>query len=216
MNFEASVDKATSFSESSGMDQSGALEQDKALASQIALGDVDAWDRFFDRYSPWVYRFAYWHLRCNREDAEDLCSDILMTAAQCMKQYDSAKGILDVWLHGVARHRLARFCRGRRIELSLIPDIDHPSSNNDTERISEFAETVHTRDIVNRTLANLPERQANVLIGKYVEGYSMEELARMSETTPKAIESLLVRARSAFRSAFNTLMNDTRRGEKNG
>lgn len=188
---------------------------DEALARAIAAGDTDAWDRFFDRYSPWVYRFAYAHLNGNHADAEDLCSDVMLTAAKSIGKFDPQRGELDLWLRGVARHRLARFCRSRRIELPLIPDLVDQSS--DSETVSpDLAEQVQMRDAVNRALACLPERQASALVAKYVEGYSTDELARQHQSSPKAIESLLVRARAAFRSAFNRLQDGSPGGTHRG
>lgn len=186
--------------------QAEVTDTGEALARMIAAGDTDAWDRFFDRYSPWVYRFAYAHLSGNRADAEDLCSDIMLTAAKSIGKFDPKRGELDQWVHGVARHRLARFCRSRRIELPLISDLVDQSSDSESTSIS-LADQVHARDVVNRALACLPERQAAALVAKYVEGYTTDELARQAQSSPKAIESLLVRARAAFRSAFNRLLD---------
>ena len=172
----------------------------------IAEGDTDAWDRFFDQYSPWVYRFAYTHLNGNHADAEDLCSDIMLTAAKSIGKFDAGRGELDLWVRGVARHRLARFCRSRRIELPLIPDLVDQSSDSETTSAG-LADQAQVRDVVDRALACLPERQATALIAKYVEGYTTDELAQQAQSSPKAIESLLVRARTAFRSAFNRLLD---------
>ena len=186
--------------------QAEVTDTGEALARMIAAGDTEAWDRFFDRYSSWVYRFAYAHLNGNRADAEDLCSDIMLTAAKSISKFDPVRGELDLWVRGVARHRLARFCRSRRIELPLIPDLVDQSSDSETTSAS-LADQVQVRDVVNRALACLPERQAAALVAKYVEGYTTDELARQAQSSPKAIESLLVRARSAFRSAFNRLLD---------
>ena len=191
------------------------IEQDNDLARRIAGGDADAWDMFFDRYSAWIYRFAYYHLDRNCSDAEDLCSDILMTAAKSIGKFDPRRGDLDSWLFGLARHRLARFCRGRRIELPFVPDIvDHFSSSEPMD--SSLADKVGLRDMVNRTLASIPNRHAAVLVAKYVEGYTTEELARQSEISTKAVESLLVRARAAFRSAFDRLLSGSTGGDNRG
>ena len=183
-------------------------DSDEALARLIAAGDTDAWDRFFDRYSSWVYRFAYRHLNGNHADAEDLCSDIMLSAAKSIGKFDSRRGDLDAWVFGLARHRLSRFCRSRRIELPLIPDIIDQSSDSDST-FPSMADDFHTKDVVNRALASLPERQSNALVAKYVEGYTTDELARRIQSSPKAVESLLVRARAAFRSAFNSLLDGT-------
>jgi RNA polymerase sigma-70 factor (ECF subfamily) len=192
-----------------------AADADEALARRIAAGDVNAWEQFFNHYIAWTYRFAYSHLNGNRADAEDLCSDILMTAAKNIRQFNRARGTLDLWLLGIARHRLAHFCRSRKIELPLIPEIMVEEADSDTSIAEVSSEAALLRDVVNRALASLPARQAAVLIGKYIEGYSVDELATSAETTSKAIESLLSRARAAFRLAFTALMREGLGGSKN-
>ena len=187
---------------------------DEALARRIAAGDTDAWDGFFEHYAPWAYRFALRHLAGNHADAEDLCSDILMTAARSMKQFHRARGTLDAWLLGVARYRLARFCRRRRLELPLIPEI--AAAANPGPATADAGDAALTRDLVNRALACLPQRQAAVLVGKYVAGYTMDELARSTRTTRKTVESLLTRARAGFRSAFQALLDGTSGGDRRG
>jgi len=188
------------------------VSDDEALARRIAAGDTDAWDGFFEHYAPWAYRFALCHLAGNHADAQDVCSDILVTAARSIKRFDPARGTLDVWLLGLARHRLARFCRGRRIELPFIPEI--AATAKPAAPVADPADSALTRDLVNRALAALPQRQAAVLVGKYVAGYTVDELARSAQTSTKAVESLLTRARAAFRSAFNALLDGRAGGDR--
>ncbi|HUT73599.1 MAG TPA: sigma-70 family RNA polymerase sigma factor [Armatimonadota bacterium] len=190
-------------------------EGDAVLARRIAAGDVAIWDRLFDRYSAWAYRFAYHHLGANHADAQDLSSDILMTAAASMGRFDPAQGTLDLWLLGVARHRLARFCRRRRMEVPLIPEFAESAANPEVA-LSTEEDAALTRQLVNRALASLPQRHAAVLVGKYVTGYTVEELARSTDSTPKAVESLLTRARAAFRAAFTELAGSAAGGDSRG
>jgi len=188
-------------------------DADQELARRIAAGDLGAWDHFFDHYAPWAYRFAYRHLGANHADAQDFCSDIMITAARCIKQFDASRGTLDSWLLGVARHRLARFCRSRRLELPLVPDL---AAANPSAPLPDTTDASLTRDLVNRALASLPQRQAAALVGKYVAGYTVEELARRAAVTPKAVESLLSRARAAFRSVFSALLESSAGGDCRG
>jgi RNA polymerase sigma factor (sigma-70 family) len=166
-------------------------DSDAALARRIAAGDTASWQTFFTRFFPWTYRFAYHHLLRDRAEAEDLCLDILLVAVRSIHRFDARRGTLDMWLVGIARHRLSRF---RRKQRATVP--------HDEEAQTDPTADLLTRAAVNQTLASLPERQASLLIGKYVLGHSTEELARLSHSTPKAIESSLSRARAAFRAAF--------------
>jgi RNA polymerase sigma-70 factor, ECF subfamily len=56
---------------------------------------------------------------------------------------------------------------------------------------------------IGATLEALPERQEEVLRAKYLEGLSVAEIAADWNETPKAVESLLSRARAAFRSLYD-------------
>lgn len=187
-------------------------DTDREMALLIAAGDTDAWSVFFDRYSAWTYRFAYRHLNNNHADAEDLCSDIMITAAKSIDKYNPGKGSIDAWLFGLARNRLSRFCRKRKIALPLIPDVIDQSSEPETADFT-VAEGIFLKDAVNRAISCLPERQAQVLIEKYLEGYSTDELAERMGSTNKAVESLLSRARSAFRAAFEKLTAESSGGK---
>lgn len=190
--------------------ETGITDNDAELASRISDGDVDAWDRFFDRYSRWAYRFAFGHLNGNHADSEDLCSDILMVAAGSIGRYDATRGSLDVWLLGLARHRLSRFCRRRHMENPSVSEIPPTFTRDDS--LEKITDDMLTRESVNRALASLPERQSSVLIEKYVDEYSVDEIARIEGTTPKAVESLLSRARVSFRAALEGLIEIAGRG----
>lgn len=184
----------------------GQPDSDLALVSKMLTGNGEAWTDFYQRYLVWIYRFAYYNLGRRHADAEDLCSEILMTAAKGISNFDSKRGNLDAWVLGVAKDSLRRFCRRRSMEIlsdARAIDLNAPSTGSDEEALRRIA--------VNRALACLPERQASALVDKYVGGYSTEELASMNGTTPKAMESLLTRARESFRTALTRLFDHAER-----
>jgi len=54
----------------------------------------------------------------------------------------------------------------------------------------------------------LSERQEAALRAKYFDGLTVDEIASSWDETPKAIESLLSRARAAFRERFERLVKE--------
>ena len=58
------------------------------------------------------------------------------------------------------------------------------------------------------TLADLPEHYESVLRAKYLDGATVAQVAKASGQTPKAVESLLTRARQAFRERYLALESD--------
>ena len=59
--------------------------------------------------------------------------------------------------------------------------------------------------VVEATLDALPGHYGEVLEWKYLDGHSVQEIASRLELGPKAAESLLTRAREAFRDAIEDL-----------
>ena len=71
------------------------------------------------------------------------------------------------------------------------------------------AESFERRELarmVRVALDHLPIHYGNVLDLKYIRGLSVREIAERLETTNKAVESTLTRARQAFRDGFATMM----------
>jgi RNA polymerase sigma-70 factor (ECF subfamily) len=76
-----------------------------------------------------------------------------------------------------------------------------------TDRPDVGAWQQQVRRLVEATLDTLPAHYGDVLEWKYVDGLSVNEIAGRLHVGPKAAESLLTRARSAFREAIAALVD---------
>ncbi|HZN33487.1 MAG TPA: sigma factor-like helix-turn-helix DNA-binding protein, partial [Pirellulaceae bacterium] len=70
---------------------------------------------------------------------------------------------------------------------------------------AELLESAETAAAVREALRALPVDYELLLVGKYLDGLSLEELAEAEESTADAISSKLARARRAFRESFAQL-----------
>ena len=66
----------------------------------------------------------------------------------------------------------------------------------------ELLQREETRELVNATMSQLPPHYREALEAKYVSGQSVRDLASSWHVSEKAVESLLTRARAAFREAY--------------
>jgi RNA polymerase sigma factor (sigma-70 family) len=69
----------------------------------------------------------------------------------------------------------------------------------------ELLQREETRELVNTTMSQLPPHYREALEAKYVGGRSVRDLAALWSISEKAVESLLSRARQAFRATFLAL-----------
>jgi RNA polymerase sigma-70 factor, ECF subfamily len=187
---------------------------DLALARRVLDGDESAAEEFFAEYFPRVYRFARLRLGGADDAAEEVAQATLIRAIRKLHTY-RGEAALFTWLCTLCRQEidLWRQRAGRVDELELVEE--HPDIRQaldavartaaDPERLAgrrELAALVHL------TLDQLPARYGQALEWKYLEGHTTEEIARRLGIGYKAAESLLTRAREAFRHGFALIASE--------
>lgn len=189
------------------------LLNDKTLAARMLRGEERAFDEFFDSYFPPMYRFALGRVDGNAGAAEDVVQSAM---AKAVRKLDTFRGeaMLLTWLLTFCRHEIGAYWRTQRREPSAVfaedaPDVEAAldslaalETGRDPESIAARGETSRLVQVV---LDRLPRHYGDVLEWKYIDGRSVREIAARLDVAEKAAESLLTRARAAFREAFNTL-----------
>ena len=187
---------------------------DKALVAAMLRGDERAFEEYFASYFPPMYRFALGRVGGNTEAAEDVVQSAMSKAVRKLATY-RGEAMLLTWLLTFCRHEIAAYWRDVKSEPStpMLPE-DSPEVEAaldsiaiaDTSRNPErLAASAETSRLVQVALDRLPRHYADVLEWKYIEGSSVKEIAPRLGVGEKAAESLLTRARNAFRDAFTTL-----------
>ena len=177
------------------------------LVRRMLGGDEGAFDEFFADYFPRLFRFAVLRLR-DPDAAEDLVQTSLIAAVRHLGSW-RGEASLFTWLCTICRREIAAWEKrtSRRVIVSI--GDDDPSLRAALDSIGAAAEApdagvarADTGRIVQLALDHLPPRYSRALEWKYLEELSVDEIAGRLQCTPKAAESLLTRARDAFRDAF--------------
>lgn len=164
-------------------------------AARTPLDDQQA--RFRQLYAealPLVYGYLVLRVGGNRAVAEDLTAD---TFAAAVRHYRAGRSdeVTPAWLQTVARRRLVDHWRRRAVaseRIVVLPDRQPRSEESGVEE----------RQLVVAALADLDESQRAVLVLHHVEGYPVADVAQIVGRTVKGTESLLSRARKAFRAVY--------------
>ena len=111
------------------------------------------------------------------------------------------------WLCGIARHKIVDHLRRRgrdAVVFSEMPPARLAALIDAGPLPEKVLAEKDTRIQVVRVLAALPDNYRRALVVRYADRRSVDEVAQLLGITYKAAESLLARARSAFRTAFAT------------
>jgi RNA polymerase sigma-70 factor (ECF subfamily) len=175
-------------------------------------GDEDAFDCFFEATYPALHRFALARLGGDRDAAGEVAQASLCKAIRKLHTYRGEAALL-TWLSTFCRHELYAYSRRNpeRLRVELVEDDPEVraalESLRSTEAIDPDAALDRQRvaSLVQRALDHLPPHYANALEWKYIDGFTVQEIAVRLNVGAKAAESLLTRARRAFRDAFRTV-----------
>lgn len=179
--------------------------QREALLRQAVLaGDETAWRAWCLESFDELDRYVLWRCGGRRDRADDIVQEAWLTAVRSIRRFDPSRASFLAWLRGIAanvrRNHARREKRNASRQFSSNGQvISHESASAAPE--DDRAEAIAT------VLDALSDRQEAVLRAKYFDGLTVEGIANAWNETPKAIESLLTRAREAFRERFQRLTN---------
>ncbi|MDJ0749038.1 MAG: RNA polymerase sigma factor [Woeseiaceae bacterium] len=193
-----------------------AIQADKKLAERVIGGDRASFDAFFSSYYPRLYRFALARLDADTDLADETAQVVLCQAVSKLDTYRGEAPLFS-WLCTFCRHEVSKQLKSRKRaqgDTALVED--DPSVRaaldsllTDTSSDPDAAVYQHeVRRLVRVALDHLPSLYADTLEAKYVHDMSVQEIALTIGKSAKATESLLTRARTAFKENFNSLFGE--------
>jgi len=191
------------------------FDSDGTVVAAVKAGNTDAFRILVDRHKARLYAVLM-TLTADPDTAEELAQETFVKAFTGIDTYraDACFGtwLIQIAIHAARDHRRRARRERRRSPLSLddLPE----SQRNDTEvavtagRSSDPAARTQAREeaaMVQGALGRLPPEYREVLVLKHFEGWSYEDIARISDETPGTVKVRAHRARRMLRDALREL-----------
>jgi RNA polymerase sigma-70 factor (ECF subfamily) len=183
--------------------------EEKALVERMLAGEEAAMEEFADEYFPGLYRFALARLGGDTETTREVVQTTVCKALAKLETFRGEAPLLG-WLCACCRNEIRmgfrkkqRLPRVVELEEDVVSDRDPPEG-----ALARKEEVRH----VHAVLDLLPPRYARALEWKYIERLSVKEIAERLRLGAKAAESLLTRARQAFREGYEQVRLGPKRG----
>jgi RNA polymerase sigma-70 factor (ECF subfamily) len=168
--------------------------RERGLRAAVLAGDALAWQTWYDEAFAALDAYVVWRCGGLRDRADDALQETWLAAVRNLRRFDPEQASFVSWLRGIAANLLRNQLRAtrRKPTLSLngeLPVVDASAQRERGERVA-------------LALAALPDHYESVLRDKYLDGRSVADIALERGGSEKAVESLLTRARAAFREAY--------------
>jgi RNA polymerase sigma-70 factor (ECF subfamily) len=174
------------------------LERARAL-------DEEALAAIYDDFHPAIYRYVYRQVG-DVEAARDLTADVFDRMLRAFSLGGGPERHLSAWLYRTAHNLVVDFYRRRSYRLH------EPLEENLADDETDLVETAHIRlqtDRLRAAVSGLSPDQKQVILLKFLEGWSNQEVAKALDKSIGAVKSLQHRALAALQRQMSSAEEGT-------
>ncbi len=170
-------------------------DNERVLVQQAAQQNTESFSQLYDRYVDKVYKYVYYKVGAIAE-AEDLTAQVFLKAWEAIGSYRWTGRPFSAWLLRIAHNLVTDHFRTRHEAVSIekMPSL---ADENGTD-LETMAQSNLTAAALQHALTHLTDEQQQVIILKFLEGYSTEEVADFMDRDSGAVRALQHRALAAL------------------
>jgi RNA polymerase sigma-70 factor, ECF subfamily len=199
---------------------------DRTLLAAHLAGDPDAFGTLFARHRDRLWAIAL-RTTGDREEAADALQDGMVSA---FRRADSYRGdaAVTTWLHRIVVNACLDRLRRRKVRAAdALPDdleqhagrgslTTSTSISPDSSDPVELVLDDERRSVVLAALDSLPAEQKAALVLVDMEGYPVDEVARILDCAPGTVKSRCARGRARLAPLLQELRREVRPGNPEG
>jgi RNA polymerase sigma-70 factor (ECF subfamily) len=165
------------------------------VISLAKKGDKKAFGEIYDHFVKSIFRFMYFKTG-KKEIAEDLTQNLFLKAFEAISSFEG-KGNIGAWLFSIARNLVADHYRYQKetLRIEYVAEVETTDNNRESEKNQALIDFIST-------LSRLDEEEQEVIILHSVEGYSFEEIAKITNKSAGALRTLKHRAIKKLKDSY--------------
>jgi len=165
---------------------------DEHLLKLIIAGDHSAFSELVIRHTKKYYSIAY-RVLFNRDDSEDLVQEAFLKLWNNPQSWNSSNNVkFTTWFYRVVINLCLDYKKKNKFSIS--DNYNEIESHSNTQ--DGIIEMKRRQELLDKYLLQLPERQQIALNLCFYEGVSNKEAAEIMDINLKALQSLIMRAKT--------------------
>lgn len=173
------------------------------LVERAIGGDAEAFGSLYDIFVDRIYQYVYYRVR-SKDDVEDITQQVFIRAWKAINKYRITSKPFIAWLLKISQNLVRDFYRSRKVTISIDNEMEIPGADESPER---QAESEYEQKEIRRIISALPDEQRQVIMMKFIEGFSYTEIAASLQKSEGAIRVIQHRALKKMRSMLEEEKN---------
>lgn len=145
-----------------------------------------------------LYKIAYSYTK-NPHDAEDCVADAVLTAMQKLRQLRDEESFYP-WFVSILVNTCRKFYRKNKKHIELNENICEP------DILNQFS-GAEDRILIEEVLSSLRKEEADILVLKYLDDFSLKEISEIMTIPENTIKSKIHRSLKNLRKLYGGLQN---------
>ena len=179
----------------------------QTLVERAQAGDGGAFGELYEQFAPEIFRYLLRHLNGRRESAEDLTEEVFVKVLERLGSYQFRGLPFSAWLYRIARNHMIDHLRSRPRQivssLDTAPEIPEKKAEQVMDRSLDRHELAYA-------LERLTSDQRQVVVLRFLDGFTTAETAEIMGKTEDAVKKLQARGLVQLR----RIIEQTRRVEE--
>ncbi len=197
-------------------------EAENELVRSLQEGDLKAFDKLVELYQKKIYGLSF-NLTRNAMDAQDITQEVLLTLFKKINTFQG-RSAFSSWVYRITLNAAYMKLRSKKKEPNVSLDDLLPSYNSSgyqKDKIQDWSENTdsllfsnETKEVIQKAVDQLPEKEKVVFILRDVDGLSTEKVSEILDLTIPAVKSRLHRARLFLRKKLSNYFDEYHFQEK--
>ena len=173
-------------------------KQDKILLYRLKTGKNEAFAEVYDVYAEKIYRYIYFKVS-TKQEAEDLTSEAFLETWDYINKGKKVDNI-QALLYKIARNLIVDHYRKKAPQESISLDerLGYDEPVVEVESIPEQIDQELALEQIEKALKQIKDEYRDIIILKYVEDLSIQEIANILNKSKGAVRVLVHRALKAL------------------
>ena len=165
---------------------------DSELLKRAINGDRDAFGDIYLLLLDEIYRYIFYHIG-EVEDAEDLTEKVFLSAWKALPVYTDQGCPFTSWIYRIAHNTTVDYLRSRERNRAIpIDDELEEVIRCDSSSLQDL--NLEEAGALAKAIAKLPDDQRQVIVLRFIEGFSHAEIANILDKSEGASRMLQNRA----------------------
>ena len=171
--------------------------QDKLLIKYIKKKSPKGMDMLIDNYSGIITSVVRNHSGILRESEEECVTDVLLSIWESIEGYDKDKNTFKNWICAIAKYKSINYRK------KYLTKYEQTEINNEIYYIDKDLLRLEVNEDVEDILRCLNNKDRELFIRYYIEGYGLNEIAKENKTNVTNLHSRLSRGRKKIKETLN-------------